>query len=82
MTLLTNSYFPSTIDKKYAIIKEESKGKSMLKKDTEKQMKLFSGTLEELMPKEHFLRELDRLADFDFIYEKLKICIPKQVVRQ
>ena len=44
----------------------------MLKKDTEKQMKLFSGTLEELMPKEHFLRNLDRLVDFDFIYEKVE----------
>lgn len=44
----------------------------MLKKDTEKQMKLFSGTLEELMPKEHFLRDLDRLVDFDFIYEKVE----------
>lgn len=44
----------------------------MLKKDTEKQMKLFSGTLEELTPKEHFLRELDRLVDFDFICEKVE----------
>ena len=44
----------------------------MLKKDTEKQMKLFSGTLEELMPKEHFLRDLDRLVDFNFIYEKVE----------
>lgn len=44
----------------------------MLKKDTEKQMKLFSGTLDELMPKEHFLRDLDRLVDFDFIYEKVE----------
>ena len=44
----------------------------MLKKDTEKQMKLFSGTLEELMPQEHFLRDLDKLVDFDFIYEKVE----------
>ena len=44
----------------------------MLKKDTEKQMKLFSGTLEELMPTEHFLRNLDRLVDFNFIYEKVE----------
>ena len=44
----------------------------MLKKDSEKQMKLFSGTLEELMPKEHFLRDLDRLVDFNFIYEKIE----------
>ncbi len=35
-------------------------------------MKLFSGTLEELMPKDHFLRDLDRLVDFDFIYEKVE----------
>lgn len=44
----------------------------MLKKDNEKQMKLFSGTLEELMPKEHFLRDLDRFVDFDFVYEKVE----------
>ena len=28
-------------------------------------------TLESLMPEQHFLRDLDRLVDFDFIYEKV-----------
>ena len=43
----------------------------MLKKSENKQMKMSFVTLEELMPQEHFLRDLDRLVDFDFIYDKV-----------
>lgn len=43
----------------------------MLKKSESKQMKMSFVTLEELMPQEHFLRDLDRLVDFDFIYDKV-----------
>lgn len=44
----------------------------MLKKDNGSQQKMFFGTIEDLMPKEHFLRDLDRLVDFSFIYEKVE----------
>ena len=43
----------------------------MLKKSESKQMKMSFVTLESLMPQEHFLRDLDRLVDFDFIYDKV-----------
>ena len=43
----------------------------MLKRAEIKQMKMSFVTLEELMPQEHFLRDLDRLVDFDFIYDKV-----------
>ena len=48
------------------------RGAPNAEKNSEKQMKLFSGTLEELMPKEHFPRDLDRFVDFDFVYEKVE----------
>ena len=44
----------------------------MLKKDNGNQQKMFFGTIEDLMPKEHFLRDLDALVDFSFIYEKVE----------
>ena len=44
----------------------------MLKKDNGSQQKMFFGRIEDLMPKEHFLRDLDRLLDFSFIYEKVE----------
>lgn len=44
----------------------------MLKKREGIQWKLLSGTIEELMPEEHFLRDLDRLVDFSFVYEKVE----------
>lgn len=43
----------------------------MLKKSENKQMKMSFVTLENLMPQEHFLRDLDRLVDFDFIYDRV-----------
>lgn len=44
----------------------------MLKKDNGSQQKMFFGTIEDLMPKEHFLRDLDKLVDFNFVYEKVE----------
>ena len=44
----------------------------MLKRDNGTQQKMFFGTIEDLMPKEHFLRDLDRYVDFGFIYEKVE----------
>jgi len=36
------------------------------------QQKMLCVTLEEIMPKQHLLRDLDHLIDFSFIYEILK----------
>jgi transposase len=44
----------------------------MLEKNTNIQGKLIITTLENLMPQEHFLRDLNRLVDFSFIYEKVE----------
>lgn len=43
----------------------------MLKRSEPRQMKMAFVTLDELMPETHFLRELDRLVSFDFIYDKV-----------
>ena len=44
----------------------------MLKREAGIQQKMFYGTIEDLMPKEHFLRDLDKLVDFEFVYEKVE----------
>lgn len=44
----------------------------MLKRYENRRTKIFCSTLEELMPKNHFLRDLDRLVDFTFIYDKIE----------
>ena len=44
----------------------------MLNRNENKQMKMCLVTLEELMPQEHFLRDLDRCVDFSFIYDKVE----------
>ena len=44
----------------------------MLNRNENKQMKIFFGTLDELMPKEHFFRDLDNIVDFNFIYNKVE----------
>ena len=44
----------------------------MLNRNENRQMKMCVVTLEELMPHEHFLRDLDRCVDFSFIYEKVE----------
>jgi transposase len=37
------------------------------------QQKMLCVTLESLMPEKHFLRDLDRLVNFDFVYEKVEL---------
>jgi len=44
----------------------------MLKRNGAKQVKMRVYTIEELMPEEHFLRDLDAYVDFEFIYEKVE----------
>ena len=44
----------------------------MLNKSIGKQDKIVFTTLEGLMPKEHFLRDLDKYVDFSFIYGKVE----------
>ena len=36
------------------------------------QQKMLCVTMESLMPEKHFLRDLDRLVDFNFVYDKVK----------
>ncbi|MCL2555615.1 MAG: IS1182 family transposase [Firmicutes bacterium] len=43
----------------------------MLSKNTTVQSKVVITTLEALMPQEHFLRDLNNLVDFSFIYKKV-----------
>ena len=49
----------------------------MLNRSSGKQDKLIVTTLEQLMPEEHFLRDLERLVDFSFIYARWGTCIPR-----
>lgn len=44
----------------------------MLNRNENRQMKMCLVTLDELMPQEHFLRDLDRCIDFNFIYDKVE----------
>lgn len=44
----------------------------MLKRTNGHQMKMFFGTIEDLMPEDHFLRDLDELVDFSFVYERVE----------
>ena len=37
-----------------------------------KQIKFHTLTIKNLIPEDHFLRKLDRLADLSFIYEETK----------
>ena len=37
-----------------------------------KQQKMLCVTMESLMPEKHFLRDLDRLVDFSFVYDKVE----------
>lgn len=50
----------------------ESEVIAMLNRNESRQMKMCFVTLEELMPQEHFLRDLDRYVDFSFIYDKVE----------
>ena len=49
----------------------------MLSKNEDKQMKICFLSLEELMPKEHFLRDLDKSIDFSFVYDKVEALYSK-----
>lgn len=44
----------------------------MLNRNENRQMKMCFVTLDELMPQEHFLRDLDKCVDFSFIYDKVE----------
>ena len=44
----------------------------MMTRNCGKQNKFHILTIENLVPEEHFLRKLDRLVDFSFIYEETK----------
>lgn len=44
----------------------------MLNRNENRQMKMHFVTLEDLMPQEHFLRDLERCVDFSFIYDKVE----------
>ena len=44
----------------------------MMERGGGKQQKMIYATVETLMPQEHFLRDLDRIMDFDFIYNKVE----------
>ena len=44
----------------------------MLRTEEGKQLKIFCGRIEDLMPKEYFLRDLEKYVDFRFIYDKVK----------
>ncbi len=44
----------------------------MMTRNYGKQIKFHTLTIEHLVPEDHFLRKLDRLVDFSFIYEETK----------
>jgi len=44
----------------------------MLRKNGSPQLKLHAYTIEDLMPQEHFLRDVDKYISFDFIYDKVE----------
>lgn len=43
----------------------------MLTKHKGMQLKMHCCTIEELMPQDHFLRDLDKVVDFDFVYDRV-----------
>ena len=43
----------------------------MMDREHGAQQKMLCVTMESLMPEKHFLRDLDRLVDFSFVYEKV-----------
>ena len=44
----------------------------MMERSRGMQQKMLCVTLENLMPEKHFLRDMDRLVDFDFIYDRVE----------
>ena len=45
----------------------------MLRQNREKQQRMNLVIMEQLVPEEHFLRKVDRVVDFSFIYD---LCAP------
>ena len=43
----------------------------MMDREHGAQQKMLCVTMESLMPEKHFLRDLDRLVDFSFVYDKV-----------
>ena len=48
----------------------------MFNRNEIKQGKFVFTTMEQLMPKEHFLRDLDKFVDFSFVYDKVEHLYP------
>lgn len=71
MELLTNPNLDNLLQIWYNINRESEVCK-MLKRNECRQVKMFMGSIEDLMPKDHFLRDLEKLIDFSFIYEKVE----------
>jgi len=46
--------------------------REMIKTEEGKQLRMFCGSIEDLMPKVHFLRNLEKYVDFRFVYDKIK----------
>ena len=44
----------------------------MLTRERGKQIKIHCITIEDLVPKDHFLRKIERLIDFSFVYDEVK----------
>ena len=44
----------------------------MMDREHGKQQKMLCVTMESLMPEKHFLRDLERLVDFSFVYDKVE----------
>ena len=44
---------------------------NMMDREHGAQQKMLCVTMESLMPEKHFLRDLDRLVDFSFVYDKV-----------
>ena len=46
----------------------------MMTRTNNKQIKFHLVTIENLVPEDHFLRKLDSLVDFSFIYQETESC--------
>lgn len=62
---------------KYGIIEAKKEGGKMLNKAEEKRNQIQMFCIEDLVPKDHLLRKIDRAIDWSFIYELVedKYCL-------
>ena len=62
---------------KYGIIEVKKEGGKMLNKAEEKRNQIQMFCIEDLVPKDHLLRKIDRAIDWSFIYELVedKYCL-------